>query len=133
MNAQPNVHDAAARILALLVAARGRVDDRELQALDRIDAFHSLGIERERFVELAQSFTREIGSRLDETSWLRNGDRTYMDSLLRQVSDPNERLLVCRLAAAALAERGDAWDGEHMLYAHMLASWHVKTPEPEPH
>jgi len=132
MNAEPNanVHDAAARVLALMVAAHGCVDDGELRALDRIQAFQSLGIDRGRFVELAQACAHEIGSRLDEASWLQNGDRAYADNLLRQVSDPDERLLVCRLTAAAMAGRDCIWDGEHMLYAHMLASWHMTAPEP---
>jgi len=129
MHAEPNVRDAAARVLALLVAARGWIDDRELEALDGIDAFRSLGVDRDRFVELARAYAPEMGTHLGETSWLRNRDRAYVDDLLRQVSDPDERRLVCRFAAAAMAASGCDWNEEHMLCAHVQASWGMDTPE----
>ena len=105
-DAEPIAHDAAARVLALMLAARGWINDCELQALDEIDAFRRLGIDRDRFVNLAQAYAHDMGSHLGETSWLRDGDRAYVDSLLRQVTDPDERCLVCRLATAAMAAGG---------------------------
>jgi hypothetical protein len=125
MIAEPTLHDGAARIVALMVAAGGWIDDCELRALDRIHAFQSLGIGRDRFVELAQTYVHEIGSHLGETSWLRDDDRAYVDNLLHPVTDPDERLLTCRLAAAALAAAGRACDEQRMLYEHMEASWHL--------
>ena len=130
MNAEPTLHEGPARIVALIVAAGGWIDDRELRGLDRIDAFPSLGIDRGRFVELAQAYAHEIGSRLGETSWLRNGDRAYVDSLFQQVADPDERLLTCRLAAAAMAAHTSVCDEQRMLYEHLLASWHMTTARP---
>lgn len=129
MNAEPTLHDAAARVLALVLAGRGWIDDCELEALDRIDAFRSLGIDRDRFIDLTREYGREIGSHLGETSWLRNTDRVCVDDLLHRV-DPEERLLVCRLAAAAMAASGCGWNEEHMLYAYMLASWEIRIPDP---
>jgi hypothetical protein len=125
MNAKPTLHEGAARTLALIVAAGGWIDDCELRALDSIHAFRSLGIDHDRFVELAQSYAHEIGSHLGETSWLRDGDRAYVDNLLHQVTDPDERLLTCRLAAAAMAAGGRVCEEQRMLYEHMLATWHM--------
>ena len=125
MIAEPTLHEEAARIVALMVAAGGRIDDCELRALDRIHAFQCLGVGRDHFVELARTHAHAIGSHLGETSWLRDGDRAYVDNLLRPVTDPAERLLICRLAAAALAAADRACEEQRMLYEHMEASWHL--------
>lgn len=42
---------AAASVLALMVAANGRIDPREMQTLDALQAFERLGIRRDRFLE----------------------------------------------------------------------------------
>lgn len=57
-------NEAAASVLALMVAANGRIDPCEVQALDGLQAFERLGIRRERFLELAHgclSFMRPPG------------------------------------------------------------------------
>lgn len=130
MNAEPTLHDSAARVVALMVAAGGRIDERELRALERIGAFRRLGIDRARFIEMAQVYAHDIGSHLCETSWLRNGDRAFLDRLLAQVTDPDERRLVCRLAAAAMGACNQVLTEERMLFDYMLASWRM--PEPDP-
>ena len=117
--------DASARVLAMMVAANGRIDARELQALDELDAFRSLGLSRERFTALARECLNEIGGGLEECSWLRTRDVAYIDKLLEAVPQPDERLLVCRLAAAALTADGHVSSGERLVYDHVLARWHI--------
>jgi len=117
--------DASARVLALMVAANGHIDPRELEALDELDAFASLGVPRERFVTLAQDCLRELGPGLEECSWLRSRDIAYVDQLLEAVPDPQQRLLVCRLAAAVVTADGRLSCGERLVYDHVLARWHI--------
>lgn len=117
--------DASARVLALMVAANGHIDPRELQALEELDAFARLGVPRERFVALAGDCLRELAGGLEECSWLHTRDIAYMDQLLEAVSNPQERLLVCRLAAAALTADGHVSGGERLVYDHVLSRWHI--------
>jgi len=98
--------ESAAGVLALMVAANGRVDAREMRALEELDAFSRIGIRRERFVELAQGCLDDIGSSLCECSWLRAPALDYIDAMLDRVDEPRERLLLCRLAAAVITARG---------------------------
>jgi hypothetical protein len=128
MNAEPTLHDDAARIVALMVAGGGRIDECQLRALERVGLFRSPGIDRARFIEIAQAYAHDIGSHLCETSWLRNGDRVFLDGLLAQVTDPGERRLVCRLTAAAMAAADHVVTEERMLFDHMLASWRMAEP-----
>ena len=116
---------AAAHALAVMVAANGRADPRELQALEDLEAFGRLGVPRARFEALVHECLHEVGSGLAGSSWLHARDQAYVDRLLDAVADPQERLLVCRLAAAALTADGQvSWD-ERLVFDHALARWHV--------
>jgi hypothetical protein len=117
--------EAAALVLALAVAANGRIDERELRTLDELDAFRRLDVPRERFVEMARECLETVGSHLREQSWLPAACRAYADRLLHQVREPAQRLLVCRLAAAAITADGRVTRDERLVYEHLLASWRI--------
>jgi hypothetical protein len=116
---------AAARVLALMVAANGRADPRELQALEDVDAFARLGVPREHFLALVDECLKEVGHGLAECSWLRARDQAYVDQLLDAVVDPQERLMVCRLASAAVTADGHVSGDERLVYDHTLSRWHI--------
>jgi len=117
--------EASARVLAMVVAANGRVDERELRSLDELDAFSRLGVSRERFVELARTCVCDVGTQLCECSWLRADHMAYIDALLDAVPDAGSRALVCRLAAAVIAADGRVTHDERLVYDHALARWRV--------
>lgn len=117
--------EAPARALAMMVAANGRIDELELGALDTLDAFSCLGVSRARFVALAQACLRDVGTGLCERSWLRAEDLRYIDALLDAVPAPDQRVLVCRLAAAVITADGRVSDDERLVYGHALTRWHI--------
>ena len=49
----------------------------------------------------------------------------YVDEVLLSVRDPQQRLLVCRLAAAAITADGRVTSNERRLYDHALVSWQI--------
>ncbi len=116
---------AAARVLALMVAANGHADPRELQALEELDAFARLGVPRAHFLALVDECLQAVGHGLAECSWLRARDQAYVDRLLDAVVDPEERLTVCRLAAAALTADGQVTGDERLVFDHALARWRI--------
>jgi tellurite resistance protein len=116
---------AAARALALLVAANGWADPRELQVLEALGAFERLGLTRARFLALVHDGLQAVGYGLVECSWLRARDEAYVDQLLEAVTEPQERLLVCRLAAAAIAADGQVSHDEHLVFNHVLGRWRI--------
>ena len=118
-------NEAAASVLALMVAANGRIDPREMQRLDELQAFERLGIRRERFLDLARGCLDDVGSTLCECSWLRSPALAYIDALLDRVDDPAHRMLVCRLAAAVITADGCISVDERMVYDHVLGRWRV--------
>lgn len=117
---------APARVLALIVAADGRITANELGTLERLQAFRRLGVSRSDFIELAQGCVDDVGHALHEQSWLRSADVLYFNGLLDAVEDDGLRLLVCRLGAAALTADGYVRRDERMVYEHALARWRIR-------
>jgi uncharacterized tellurite resistance protein B-like protein len=122
-------NSAATRVLALLVAANGQVEDAELDRLDSLLAFERLGVERDAFMQIARRCVADIGAGLRERSWLRTADMLYVDALLDAVVDPEMRLLVCRLCVAVITADGQVTADERLLYGHTLARWRIRPDE----
>lgn len=127
MNREPLRSEAPARVLALMVAANGRFDPKELDTLDQLEAFERLGVPRERFRMLVEDCLQTVGDHLGECSWLRAPDQAYVDRLLDAVTDPKQRLLLCRLAAAVITADGRVSTDERLVYEHALTRWHVSS------
>lgn len=117
--------EAPASVLALMVASSGRIDEREMRALDELDAFRRLAVPRERFVDLAQTCLADVGAELAERSWLSLDDSLYLVGLLDAVVDADQRLLICRLAAAVVTADGSVSGSERRVYGFTLAHWGI--------
>ena len=114
---------AAASLLAIVVSANGRVDPREVAALERLGAFRRLGIGRHDFLGWAEAALEEIGRPLSQTQWLRACDRSRLLALQQAVHDRALRLLVCRLSAAVITADGRVTGGERQVYESLLGQW----------
>jgi hypothetical protein len=121
----PAPDEALAHALAMIVAANGRIDARELSALDELHAFRRVGVSRERFVDIARSCVADVGVHLCDRSWLCADHLTYIDALLDAVPGTNDRMLVCRLAAAVITADGRVTHDERLVYDHALARWRI--------
>jgi uncharacterized tellurite resistance protein B-like protein len=121
--------EALAHVLAMVVAANGRIDERELSALDRLDAFRRVGVSRSRFVDLAGLCVAEVGAHLCDRSWLCGEHMSYFNTLLDAVSAKEDRMLLCRLAAAVITADGSVTHDERLIFDHALARWRVNQPE----
>lgn len=117
--------EALAQALAMIVAANGRIDERELSALDQLDAFRRVGVSRERFVDIARSCVADVGVHLCDRSWLCADHITYIDALFDAVSRTEDRMLVCRLASAVITADGRVTHDERLTYDHALARWRI--------
>jgi len=121
----PAPEEAMAHALAMIVAANGRIDERELGALDQLDAFRRVGVSRGRFVEIARSCVADVGAHLCDRSWLCVEHMAYIDALLDAVPGTEGRMLVCRLAAAVITADGRVTHDERLVYDHALARWRI--------
>jgi hypothetical protein len=119
------VDESPARVVALVVAANGRIDERELQVLQRLDAFRRLGVTRARFVELARGFIDAIGVGWREQMWLRPSQLAQVDEMLDGVRELASRLTVCRFAAAVVVADGRVSQDERIIYDRVLSGWQI--------
>lgn len=117
--------DAAARLLALMVATRGQIVPLDMGILDRHDAFDRLGISRERFLELAEDSLGAMAGAQLECSWLQANDQAYVDRLVQGVTDVRQRDLVCRLATAVVMADGNPPHDDRLVYHHVLSHWRL--------
>ncbi|MBE0550582.1 MAG: TerB family tellurite resistance protein [Rubrivivax sp.] len=120
-----SANEAPARALAMMVAANGHIDERELRMLDDLDAFRRLAVSRPRLVELARLCVKEVGAGLSERSWLCLDDMMHLVEVLDAVVAPEQRLLVCRLAAAVIIADGHVTHDERRVYGYALAHWGI--------
>ena len=118
--------DAAARVLALILSADGAVGERVLGSLGELGAFDALGVSRERFIELADDCIGTCAAGLGERSWLSDEDMTQIDAVLEAVVEPDDRIRVCRWAAAAMEDDGRVTHAACLVLEHVLARWHVE-------
>jgi hypothetical protein len=117
--------ECLARALALLIGADAHLDGRELARLEELDAFRRVGVSRARFLELVEACCEEVGEYLVGQSWLSIADLHRIDGILDAVDDPQQRLLVCRLAASVLPADGRVSEAERLIYDHVLGYWHI--------
>ena len=118
--------DAPARVLALILSADGALHERALDRLEASDAFDRLGVGRARFVELAGDCSGRLAPGLCEHSWLSEADTARVEALLDAVGRPEDRRLVCALAAAALEDAGLVAGGARLVLDHALAHWRIE-------
>jgi hypothetical protein len=125
----PNPHatlsESAALALAMMMAADAELDPRELERLDALDAYQRLGVSRGRFLEIAQWLREEMGEALVGRSWLSPRDVGRIDPILDAVADPQQRLLVCRLAAGLVTATGHVSTADRLVWDYMLGRWHI--------
>ena len=123
MNARPIPATPPASLLAMVMAASGRVDPAEVAELDRLGAYDLIGVKRERLLELANMALLTMRISVNETRWLRLADRSRLLTLQQGVPDLSQRLLICSLAEAVIHADGEVTGGEQQIYGAMLHHW----------
>jgi hypothetical protein len=114
-----------AHVLALLIASKGRVAAAEWQALANTNASRQVGVTAERLSELIDNCMIELGPYLLEHRWLSSENLNQVDRILARVTDVDQRLLVCRLAASVLGSEEHVSGYDDLVLDHALARWHV--------
>lgn len=117
--------EPSAQLLALLVSADGCFDDSALRRLDELRAFDQLGVRRAHFVRLVRDSLRHDPSPHADDLWLRSSEWAHVEQLMAGITDPAERLQLCRLAAAVIPADGRITGDERTVYRHMLARWGI--------
>ncbi len=119
-----NSPEAAARVIAALLAHDGRLDWRELEFLDGVGTLQILGIERGRFMAV---LSRYLGERLGGMAAGRSASTGRFDAGLDAIDDPTTQLIVAAVLLY-LAEIDGVQADERTLVRRAWERWNV-TPQ----
>ena len=119
-----NSPEAAARVIAALIAHDGRLDWRELEFLDDVGTLQLLGIERGQFMEV---LSRYLGERLGGMAAGLSASAGQFDAELDAIDDRTTQLVVAAVLLY-LAEIDGVQAGERELVRHVWQRWNV-TPQ----
>jgi len=119
-----NSPEAAARVIAALIARDGRLDWRELEFLDGAGTLQILGIERGRFMAV---LSRCLGERLGGMAAGRSASARRFDAELDAIEDRATQLIVAALLLY-LAEIDGGHAEERELVRRAWERWNV-TPQ----
>jgi hypothetical protein len=114
---------AKARLVVLAMLADGRLDERELEVLERRGVFAALGIAREDFVQVLYDFCHDVAGLLPVG---RGGFRltpATLSGLLGEVDNPGEREKLLQLITAVISSDGRLSDAEESLFMTALEAW----------
>jgi uncharacterized tellurite resistance protein B-like protein len=118
-----NSPEALARVLAMTMITDARLDDQELDVMDRLRLYDLIGMSRLQFSRVVEAYCEEIlqgGSPDGRVNLL---DRARVDPIVDAVDDPEKRLLAARMVINILKADGRLEETELALFRHILERW----------
>lgn len=120
----PNSPQAGARILALASLADGSLSPLEVDALDRVQAHHQLGLERTELHQVMDTLCEDllIAAHGDWQEACQIDART-LSELMAEIDDPDLRLKLLHLCATVVEADGHLAEGETLVMEAAVEHW----------
>lgn len=118
---------AKARLVVLALLADGRLDEREMAALDRRGAFATLGITREDFVRVLYDFCSDVAGQLPATSRGYRLTPKMLDGLFGEIVERETCEKLLQLIFSVISSDGRLTDAEESLYWSAVRQWRPDT------
>lgn len=116
---------AVARTVVLAMMADASMHPRELEALDHVSLFDTLGLSRERFLTIASECFADAMADMRARDRADLIDDALVDRILADVDDPQARALAYRAAVAVLPADGQLNQAELAVLQRMLDHWRL--------
>jgi len=119
-----NSPQAAARLVALTLAADGHVSEIELNVLERVGAYEQLGLDRDEMLEVLQGFCEDL-LQARPLHWANacQIEPGTLTQLMAEIEDPALRIVVLRLCVAVVEADGHVADGELIALESAAEQW----------
>lgn len=121
-----NSPESAARVLVMLMMVDARIEDGELEVLDRVRAFELLGLSRREFAAVLQDYCADLaqeGAATAPGGRIRLVSSDVVDAVCEPVQDRGLRLLASALALNVLDGDGDLAEAELAVFQRILWRW----------
>lgn len=117
-----NSASAKARLVVLALLADGRLDECELEVLNRRGSFAALGISRAGFVQVLHEFCVDVSQLAGGAAdWRVSPD--LLAGLFAEVTEVQARQTVLRLIISVISSDGHLARGEERLFLGALDAW----------
>jgi uncharacterized tellurite resistance protein B-like protein len=123
LNYAANSPEAVSRILAMMMITDAKLDDRELDVLDKLRIFQLVGISKERFSEVVQNYCQDLSRSENSTGKIRLVDKARIDQIVDRVDDRETRLKTCRMLLNIASADGTLHDAELSVFRYILERW----------
>ncbi|BEV71277.1 MULTISPECIES: TerB family tellurite resistance protein [unclassified Paludibacterium] len=120
-----NSPQAMARFIAMFMITDGEMDERELDALEKIMTYDLLGLSRKQFTQVLVDYCDDISDEAEQDGTIHLIDRQRIDTLLEEVTDRSKRLLTCALAMDVAKADGDISPPEMALLRYLMQRWDI--------
>lgn len=114
---------AKARLVVLALLADGRLDEREMAALDKRGVFADLSITRENFVQVLYDFCGDVAGQLPVGAGGYKLTPKTLAGLFDEVSDHEAREKLLRHMLAVISSDGHLSDAEEGLFRSAIEHW----------
>lgn len=114
---------AKARLIVLALLADGRLDEREMGALDRRGVFGDLGITREDFVQVLYDFCGDVAGQLPVGSGGYKLTPKTLAGLFGEVVNREARERLLQHMVAVISSDGHLSDAEESLFRSAIDHW----------
>jgi uncharacterized tellurite resistance protein B-like protein len=118
-----NSPEAVARVLAMTMVTDARLDDRELDIMERLGLYELLGLTRREFSEVLRTYCDDVVAAGSADGRVNLMDRTTVDAVLDAVDDPARRLQAATMVLNIVKADEDFHDAELALLRHILERW----------
>ena len=125
-----NSPEAVSRLVAMAIITDAEVDDRELDALDRINFYGSVGINKWAFGDVLADFCDDLARSADRRGYIRLLDQRCIDQLLAEVDDPVLRATTVALITNILRSDGRVEVQEAAFLIYVLERWGFSQERP---
>lgn len=124
MKAYPrNSPEAISRILAMMMITDAKLDDREIEVLDRLRVFDVIGISRGGFSRVVQDYCSELLANGASVGKVRLIDKERIDRIIDLVDDQARRVQTCSIILNIVNADGNIHDAELAVLRHILERW----------
>lgn len=118
-----NSPEAISRLVAMAMITDAEVDDREIDALDRMNFYGSVGINKWAFGDVLADFCDDLARSADRSGRIRLLDRRHVDQALDEVDDPQLRATTVALISNLVKSDGRVVTQEADFLSYLLKRW----------
>lgn len=120
---------ALARVLAMTMIADAKLDDRELEIMDRLRLYDVLGLTKAEFSRVVKEYCDEVVAAGSPQGKVDLMDRARIDAIADHVQDPARRMDVAQMMLNIVTADGTLHQTELALLRYILTRWNLSFDE----